>query len=100
MIRIVKLTFKDEHVNDFLNHFETVKHDINGFPGCLGMKLLRDKQNTNIFFTYSSWENPEDLEHYRKSSLFGSIWPVVKGWFREPAQAWSVDSLFDGFENK
>lgn len=98
MIRIVKLTFKPEHVDDFLNHFETVKNDINSFPGCQGMQLLRDKKNTNVFFTYSEWTAPEDLESYRTSALFGGIWPVVKKWFDAKAEAWSVDKQFDGFD--
>jgi quinol monooxygenase YgiN len=97
MIRIVKLTFKSEHVSDFLTHFETVKEKINDFPGCDGMKLLQDQSNENIFFTYSKWKEEADLDNYRKSELFGSIWPTVKKWFDERAEAWSVDEKFNGF---
>ena len=100
MIRIVKLTFKEEHVQDFLIHFETVKSDINSFPGCQGMKLLQDQNNPNIFFTYSRWNTNQDLDNYRKSELFGGIWPKVKNWFSNNAQAWSVDEKFDGFSVK
>lgn len=100
MIRIVKLTFKPEHVEDFLNHFQTVKNDINSFPGCLGMKLLRDQDKRNVFFTYSQWKNNSDLDNYRRSELFGGIWPKVKLWFDDKAEAWSVDSEFDGFSLK
>jgi heme-degrading monooxygenase HmoA len=87
-----------EHVPDFKSHFETVKEKINGFPGCEGMKLLQDQSNKNIFFTYSKWEKESDLENYRKSELFGSIWPTVKKWFSERAEAWSVDEKFNGFQ--
>lgn len=97
MIRIVKLTFKPEHVQDFLEHFETVKHDINNFPGCKGMKLLQDQNSECIFFTFSEWNTNEDLDNYRKSELFGGIWPKVKKWFDQQAEAWSVDQQFDGF---
>lgn len=100
MIRIVKLTFKPEHVQDFLDHFETVKHEINGFPGCKGMKLLQDQDVSNIFFTLSEWNSNEDLYNYRKSELFGGIWPKVKLWFDQKAEAWSVDQKFDGFQSK
>lgn len=100
MIRIVKLTLKNENVADFLNHFETVKHDINSFPGCQGMKLLQKKESGNILFTYSQWESEEALENYRKSELFQSIWPKVKLWFDSKAEAWSTEEFFNGFESK
>jgi len=97
MIRIVKLTLKAEHIEDFINHFDTVKQKINAFPGCLGMKMLRDRKNPQIMFTYSEWEKEEDLEAYRKSELFGEVWPVVKTWFDAKAEANSTDVYFDGF---
>lgn len=100
MIRIVKLTLKPEYVNNFLNHFETVKNDINSFPGCNGMKLLQGKKESNILFTYSEWSTEEDLENYRNSELFQSIWPTVKQWFSSKAEAWSTEPYFDGFEIK
>ena len=100
MIRIVKLTLKPEYVNDFLNHFESVKNDINSFPGCKGIKLLQDKKDENILFTYSQWESEDDLENYRSSDLFQSIWPTVKQWFGGKAEAWSTDQYFDGFKMK
>jgi heme-degrading monooxygenase HmoA len=98
MIRIVKLTLKPEHINDFLSHFETVKNDINSFPGCQGMKLLQGKKDENILFTYSQWATEDDLENYRKSDLFQSIWPTVKQWFESKAEAWSTHEYFNGFD--
>ncbi|HLV41534.1 MAG TPA: antibiotic biosynthesis monooxygenase family protein [Brumimicrobium sp.] len=100
MIRLVKLTLKKEHVNDFIEHFDTVKEKINAFPGCLGMKLLRDKNNPQVVFTFSEWNDDSDLENYRKSELFGSIWPTVKQWFEQKAEAISTDVYFDGFSLK
>ena len=99
MIRIVQLTFKEENFQDFLDHFETVKEAINNFPGCKGMKLLVDKNQVGVVFTYSEWESVNDLDNYRKSELFGSIWPKVKKWFANKPQAWSNDLYFDGFPN-
>lgn len=100
MVRIVKLTLKPEKLDAFIAHFDTVKNDINAFPGCKGMRLLEDKKNTGVVFTYSEWETEDDLENYRKSSLFASIWPTVKQWFAERAEAWSTEVYFDGFSLK
>ena len=100
MTRLVKLTLKEEHVNDFITHFDTVKDKINAFPGCNGMKLLSDENTPGIVFTYSEWESDDDLENYRTSELFSSIWPTVKQWFDQKAEAWSTEVYFDGFSIK
>lgn len=100
MVRLVKLTLKTEHIQDFMQHFDTVKESINAFPGCKGMKLLTDKNNSQVVFTYSEWIDDSDLENYRNSELFGSIWPTVKKWFDQKAEAFSTEAYFDGFSLK
>jgi len=97
IIRIVKMEFQKEKVNDFLQFFDQVKTQIASFEGCLGMKLMQDKQNPVIIFTYSHWENEIALDNYRKSELFGKVWPNVKPLFSESPQAWSLDTYFDQF---
>jgi autoinducer 2-degrading protein len=100
LIRIVKLHFQEDKIDGFLEFFETVKHKVNEFPGCLGMKLLRDLNEPNIVMTYSHWENERDLAHYRTSETFGEIWPKIKPWFSEKPEAWSVKEHFNGFDIK
>lgn len=77
-IRIVKMEFQSEEVDAFLEHFELIKAHIRNFPGCLHLELYRDKTDTNIFFTYSKWEQESDLENYRNSPLFKEVWSVTK----------------------
>lgn len=98
LTRIVKLTFAPAYINDFLDHFETVKHKINDFPGCHGMQLMIDKKENGVVFTYSVWESEEALNNYRYSELFQGIWPKTKSWFSDKPQAWSLDTYFNGFE--
>ncbi len=100
LIRIVKLHFQEDRVEDFLTFFEGIKHNVNSFPGCLGMKLLRGSDDPTIVMTYSHWEKAEDLENYRTSETFGEIWPTIKPWFKEKPEAWSVYEHFNGFEEK
>lgn len=100
IIRIVKLHFQADKIDGFLEFFETVKYKVNGFPGCLGMKLLRDINDPTIVMTYSHWEDESDLENYRTSETFGEIWPKIKPWFAEKPQAWSVSEHFNGFDLK
>lgn len=96
MIRIVKMTFRDEHADDFLAHFEKIKHDILEMPGCEKLRLHRDMSEPGVFFTYSQWRADADLQHYRNSPLFIETWKIVKAWFATRAEAWSVDTIFDG----
>ena len=97
--RIVKLEFQDDKIDDFLSFFETIKHIVNGFPGCYGMKLYQDIDCPTTVMTYSHWASLEDLENYRTSEAFGEIWPTIKPWFAKKPEAWSVKAYFDGFAN-
>jgi quinol monooxygenase YgiN len=98
--RIVKLEFEDDKIDDFLSFFETIKHIVNEFPGCYGMKLYQDIDHPQIVMTYSHWESQDDLNNYRNSDSFGKIWPSIKPWFAKKPEAWSVEAYFNGFENK
>lgn len=91
--RIVKMTFEESHVPTFLDSFEQVKHKIRHFEGCTFLELYRDKKDPSVFFTYSRWNTEEDLENYRNSPLFKTVWGTTKPMFRQKAEAWSVDTL-------
>lgn len=89
------MTFRDEHTQDFIAHFEKIKHKIVEMPGCESLRLHRDLENSNIFFTYSQWNADVDLQNYRQSVLFLDTWKIVKAWFQERAEAWSVNTIFE-----
>ena len=93
MIRIVKMTFKEDKVADFLANFDTVKQQIRDFDGVNRLELLKDKSCENVYFTYSFWESEQHLEIYRHSDLFKNVWTIIKPMFIAKAEAWSVDQL-------
>lgn len=92
-VRIVKLSFQEDKVVDFLEYFETIKERIRHFPGCSFLELYRDKEHPNMFFTYSYWNDVQDLENYKNSDTFQEIWPFVKTLFQDRPEAWSVDKM-------
>lgn len=92
-VRIVKMSFQEEKIDDFLNNFEEVKHHIRNFPGNRFLELYRDRNDPTLFFTYSYWEHENDLENYRRSDLFCGVWAHTKPMFKAKAEAWSVDKL-------
>ena len=93
LIRIVKLSFHPEHIPAFLDNFHVMKDEIRKAQGNRLLELYRDRENDNVFFTYSYWESAEDLENYRKSELFSGVWSFTKKLFNAKPEAWSVDSL-------
>ncbi|MFY7728031.1 MAG: putative quinol monooxygenase [Flavobacterium sp.] len=92
-VRIVKMTFQEDKVSEFLQNFNSVKDKIRNVNGCRLLELYRDKDNPSVFFTYSYWEREQDLENYRLSELFTGVWAVTKPLFAQKAEAWSVDKL-------
>lgn len=93
LIRIVKMSFDASHIEAFLNNFDANKSKIRNFKGNRFLELLRDKNNPNIFFTYSYWDSEGDLENYRQSDLFKSVWAKTKPLFNSKPEAWSVERV-------
>lgn len=93
LVRIVRLTFREEEIPTFLQIFEDSKELIRGFEGCNELNLLQQKDKPNVFSTLSIWENEEVLENYRHSELFKSTWAKTKVLFDAKPEAWSFDHL-------
>lgn len=92
-VRIVKMSFNKDHVETFLNQFNKNKRKIRHFKGCEFLELYRDKNNPHVFFTYSYWHSEADLETYRQSDLFKSVWSKTKPLFDAKPEVWSVDKI-------
>ena len=85
------MSFAKENVEEFLENFDINKEKIRAVDGCEFLQLLRDKNNTNQFFTYSFWNKQEDLDNYRQSDLFKGVWAKTKVLFNAKPEAWSVE---------
>ena len=94
LIRIVKMTFETSKTEYFQELFQRNKEKIKGFKGCEHLELYRDKNNKNIFFTYSYWQDEAALENYRNSALFKEVWSDTKQMFSGKPEAWSVDTVW------
>lgn len=89
LIRIVRMTFRPEKVDEFLEIFAQSKQQIRAMPGCRHLELLRDYDAPNIFITHSHWDNDTALNHYRDSELFSATWAKTKVLFAEKPFAFS-----------
>jgi heme-degrading monooxygenase HmoA len=89
------MEFQTDKIEIFLENFKNVKEKIRNTNGCRLLELYRDKNQTNIFFTYSYWNNEQDLENYRHSDLFKEVWAKTKPLFNAKPEAWSVDKTYE-----
>ncbi|MCS6820417.1 MAG: antibiotic biosynthesis monooxygenase [Microscillaceae bacterium] len=90
LVRIVRMTFQPEKVEQFLEIFHSSKQKIKAFEGCLYLELLQDAEQPNVFCTYSRWQSAEYLEKYRQSELFQTTWAATKVLFADRPQAFSL----------
>lgn len=93
LVRIVRMTFREDTLPDFHAIFDRSKHHIRAFPGNRHLELLRDPANPAIRMTYSLWDSMDDLEAYRQSELFLTTWAATKRLFAEKAIAFSGERM-------
>ncbi|HLP92825.1 MAG TPA: antibiotic biosynthesis monooxygenase family protein [Saprospiraceae bacterium] len=92
--RIVKMTFREEAADTFVSEvFEQSKEKIRAFEGCRHMELLRQKNQPNVMFTLSIWNDEEALNAYRASELFADTWAKTKALFAARAEAWTTEVI-------
>lgn len=92
IVRVVRMHFREEEVESFLAIFNANKEAIRNFPGCTYMELMRDLNAPQTLATISHWNSVDDLEAYRQSPLFRSVWSRVRPLFARKAEAFSLVS--------
>ena len=90
LFRIVRLPLAPAHVADFLTLFRAFESQIRHQPGCRHLELWQDADHPHTYCTYSHWDDAAALDAYRRSALFGQVWPATKRLLASPAQAFSV----------
>jgi heme oxygenase (mycobilin-producing) len=93
LIRIVRMHFKEEGIQEFLTIFNANKMAIRSFPGCAHLELLKDKAHPLTYTTLSHWNNEADLNAYRESEIFGKVWTAVKKQFARQPEAFSLEEF-------
>ena len=93
IVRIVKMEFIPEKVDEFFQLFSEVHNKIENYPGCVHVTLLEDISTPSVLFTYSIWDDEQSLENYRKSNFFKATWARTKMLFQSRALAWSLNEL-------
>lgn len=90
--RFVKLTFKEDKINDFIKIWEESREKIVASEGCHFVEMHQAVSPSNICFTHSIWDDEKALNKYRHSDLFERTWAKTKVLFDGKPEAWSLDS--------
>lgn len=90
--RFVKLTFKEDKIEDFICIWNESREKIAGFDGCKFVEMHQARVPDNVCFTHSIWENEDALNAYRHSELFQNVWAKTKVLFDDRPEAWSLNS--------
>lgn len=88
--RIVKMEFRADKTEEFKLIFKNSCSKIKARKGCRHVELLQDVKNPCLFFTFSIWDDEEDLNAYRDSELFAGVWAATKALFSARPEAWTV----------
>ncbi len=91
ILRLVKMEFRSEEIDNFMTYFYTIQSKIEAMPGLVSLKIYQDIDHPNIVFTHSIWLNSDFLNNYRKSDTFKIIWTNTKKLFATDANAWSLN---------
>lgn len=95
IVRIVRMFFKPEGVDEFLEIFERTKAAIRNVDGCEHLELLRDMADPDCYITVSHWSTLEALNQYRKTELFKNVWYRVKALFLKDAEVLSMEKFIE-----
>ena len=93
IIRIVKMSFQEDKVREFIEDFKNSRDQIMDFDGCELLDLLEVKGDKNTYMTYSYWRDEESLDRYRQSDLFKGVWTPTKEKFAGKAEAWTMERV-------
>ena len=87
------MTFTQETLPQFEAIFKKHEKAIGGQPGCFHVELVKDSIYPLVRATVSKWDSEESLNDYRKSELFGVVWPETKRLFASAPEAVSYINL-------
>ncbi len=91
--RIVKLSFHIEKVEEIHRFLKGKVDSIRAVDGCEYLEIVQDRKNKGLIFTLSHWQSEDHLNAYRKSEVFGGVWPILKASFNAPPEAYSTDQI-------
>lgn len=92
--RIVKLTLsKQTDLEAFRVIYDARNPMKNKVKGCRSVKIMKEINDENVYYTVSMWDSDADLEAYRSSAYFKETWPMVKAHLAVRAEAFTLKDI-------
>lgn len=89
------MTVKEQYIDSFRKRVPVISNEVRRVSGCMHNDIFRDRNNDNIFYSYTIWSSEEDIERYLKSMYYKEIWGDIWDYFKKEPMAWKIDNMFD-----
>lgn len=93
IIRVVKLQFKKEDLEEALSKLSGIAPTVRSMEGCQFLEIGVRSRDKGLVVTYSYWDDVDYLNAYRTSEEFKEFWSSIKPLFAEKAEAWSLERV-------
>jgi quinol monooxygenase YgiN len=88
--QIIKFDIKPEHISEFKSAIISTKKEAVKEAGSLEISLFQDKNQPNIFFEYSRWQDQAAVDAHRKKSHTVKIVELADTLSQTPVQAMNL----------
>ncbi|OFY24093.1 MAG: hypothetical protein A2W98_14235 [Bacteroidetes bacterium GWF2_33_38] len=79
----------------FATFMKPFQQKIRNFDGCIHHDIFPDKENDDIFYSYTIWKSESKVKKYRNSDLIKHISEAVMPKCTKEPIAWTVDEVFE-----
>lgn len=93
VVRFVSLRATPERQAELAEVVTTSAPVVRAVPGCRGLTILQDINDPLHYLTWSLWDSAADLEAYRRSAVYGQVWPRIRACLAERAHAHTFEVL-------
>ncbi len=90
IVRIVEMRIDPSRKHEVRKTFQEIKESVRRFKGCHYVGLFEDTNSPEHIITYSVWDSEQDLETYRASPIFERNWKLLKAFFIDKPNAYSL----------
>jgi|GEM_PF-2597853 hypothetical protein len=95
ILRVVKMKVNEHKLTAFRMFMDNLYDEKLRMSGCLHFDYFEEKRNSNVFYSYTIWENIKFLKEYKKSDLFKEVVQTLRYLCSEEPQAWTIENVFN-----
>lgn len=98
ILRIVKMEVDDTRIDFFENFMNNLSEEKLTLEGCLHHDFFCEKDNRNMYYSYTIWQSEKFLNKYKKTDLFKEVTRTLRHICIKEPIAWTVENVFNNPE--